>query len=393
MGPSFSTCTEYYSKSSNPVLDHLKDSNVDGIQKFIVPKSGLYNITVAGASGGRGICQPSPGLGYVITVSVNLTLGEILKVIVGQEGLSPCAAGNDLPKVCSWNWTDQWENCSAVWSDSANVTVYDNDDNSFLVIYEGGGGGGGASVVDIPGISEPFVVAAGGGGCGSVFNSSFLSDYSEMYSFYANASGPSAPLWPDNPDWPNATSGFSGFVRAINSPVGGEGAGYLADRRSTDQTDGVSLSAPTGPRGGFDCIVDLSEDRTPLAHASGGFGGGGGGCEMGGGGGGYTGGRSGLHWPSYLLWRYVPGEGGYSYLDERKGTLLSEGFNSGGGYVSIVPVDCNCIGSCTLDDDKFYCTCPNGSVLAPDGFDCYKGEVILCLLHTSTSSPLQGYLI
>ena len=382
MGPSFSTCTEYYSKSSNPVLDYLKDSDVDGIQKFIVPKSGLYNITVAGASGGHGICQPSPGLGYVITVSVNLTLGEILKVIVGQEGMSPCAAGNDLPQVCSRNWTGLWENCSALWSTFANVTVH--DDNSFLEIFEGGGGGGGASVVNVPWISEPLVVAAGGGGGGSVFNSSLLSDYSEMYSFYANASGPSAPLWPENPIWPNATSGFSGFVRDIVFPVGGEGAGYLADIRSTDQTDGVSLSAPTGPRGGFDCIVDLSEDRTPLAHASGGFGGGGGGCEMGGGGGGYTGGRSGLHWSS-LLWRYIPGEGGYSYIDEGKSILLSEGFNSGSGYVSIVPADCNCIGSCTLDDDKFFCTCPNGSFLAPNGFDCYEGKVILCSLHLFSS--------
>ena len=372
-------------------MDHLKDSNVDGIQKFIVPKSGLYNITVAGASGGRGICQPSPGLGYVITVSVNLTLGETLTVIVGQKGLSPCAAGNDLPQVCSRDWTGLWDNCSALWSDIANATVYDDVP---LIIYEGGGGGGGASVVYILEISEPLVVAAGGGGGGSVFNSSFLSDYSEMYSFYANASGPSAPLWPNNPLWPNATLGLSGFVGDDSGDtVGGEGAGYMADKRSTHQTDGVYLSAPTGPRGGFDCIVDLPEDRPPLVHGSGGFGGGGGGCEMGGGGGGYTGGRLALHWPSFLLWRYIPGEGGYSYIDDGKGILLSEGFNSGGGYVSIVPADCNCIGSCTLDDDTFYCTCPNGSFLAPDGFDCYEGEVILCLLCTSISSPLQGYLI
>ena len=369
MGPSFSTCIEYYSKSSNPVLDHLKDSKVDGIQKFMVPKSGLYNITVAGASGGHGICQPSPGLGYVITVSVNLTFGEILTVIVGQAGMSPCAAGNDVPQVCSQNWTDLWDNCSALWSDIVNTTVYDGFS---VAVYEGGGGGGGASVVNIPGISEPLVVAAGGGGGGSMFNSPLLSAYSESYSFYANASAPSAPLWPD------AMRGLSGFVQDVfQDTVGGEGAGYMADRRSTDQTDGVFLSSAFGPFGGVDCIGALPGDKTPLVHASGGFGGGGGGCEMGGGGGGYTGGRLGIHEfpPS---WKYIPGEGGYSYIDEENGILLSEGFNSGGGYVSIVPADCNCIGSCTLDDDKFYCTCPNGSVLAPDGFDCYKGEVVRC---------------
>ena len=383
LGPSFSTCTEYYSKLSNPVLNHLKDSDIDGIQKFIVPKSGLYNITVAGASGGRGICQPSPGLGYVITVSVNLTLGEILTVIVGQEGMSPCAASNDIPQVCSRNWTGLWGNCSAQWSDIVNTTVYDGFS---VAVYEGGGGGGGASVVIIPEISEPLVVAAGGGGGGSMFNSSFLSNYSKMYSFYANASGPNVPLWP------NAMPGLSGFVGDVNQDtVGGEGAGYMADRRSTDQTDGVFLSAAPGPFGGVDCIETLP-DKTPLVHASGGFGGGGGGCEMGGGGGGYTGGRLGVHWYS-SYWRYIPGEGGYSYIDEGKSILLSEGFNSGGGYVSIVPVDCNCIGSCTLDDDKFYCTCPNGSVLAPDGFDCYEGEVILCSLRSTIPPPVEGVMV
>ena len=390
LGPSFSTCTQYYSKSSNPVLDRLKDSNVDGIQKFIVPKSGLYNITVAGASGGYGICQPSPGLGYVITVSVNLTLGEILTVIVGQEGMSPCAASNDLPQVCSQNWTGLWENCSTLWSDIANTTVYDRFS---VVVYEGGGGGGGASVVNIPGISGPLVVAAGGGGGGSMFNSSVLSDYSNMYSFYANASGPNAPLWPNNLQWPNAIPGLSGFVDDIDQDVvGGEGAGYMADRRSGDKQDGDPLSAIDGPIGGVDCIGTSLVDRTPLVHATGGFGGGGGGCEMGGGGGGYTGGRLGVHRHS-SYWRYIPGEGGYSYIDGEKSILLSEGFNSGGGYVSIVPADCNCIGSCTLDDDKFYCTCPNGSVLAPDGFDCYEGEVILCLLRTSIPPPLEGLMV
>ena len=388
LGPSFSTCTEYYSKSRNPVLDHLKDSNVDGIQKFIVPKSGLYNITVAGASGGRGICQPSPGLGYVITVSVNLTLGEILTVIVGQEGLSPCAAGNDLPQVCSQNWTGLWENCSTLWSDFANATTVTYDDNSPLIIYEGGGGGGGASVVDIPGISEPLVVAAGGGGGGSVFNSSFLNSYSETYSFYPNASGPSAPLWSNTSFYPDAMPGLSGFVEDILADTaGGEGAGYMADKRSRDKTDGETLSAPTGPRGGIDCIVALPKDKTLLTHSSGGFGGGGGGCENGGGGGGYTGGRLGVYGP-WSFWRNNPGEGGYSYIDEEKNILLSEGFNSGGGYVSIVPTDCNCMGSCTLDDDKFFCTCPNGSVLAPGSFDCYEGEVMLCLLYTYIYSPL-----
>ena len=56
-------------------------------QIFIVPRSGNYTVTFAGASGGHGVCSNYSGLGVIARETVQFRRGEIL-LLVGQQGIS-----------------------------------------------------------------------------------------------------------------------------------------------------------------------------------------------------------------------------------------------------------------------------------------------------------------
>ena len=92
-----------------------------GIQEWVVPVSGTVRIEAIGASGGDGTdgANTLPGKGAKIAGDFQLNAGDVLQIIVGQEGLA-----------------------------------------------QGGGGGGGGSFVWINGQNVPLVVAGGGGGSG-----------------------------------------------------------------------------------------------------------------------------------------------------------------------------------------------------------------------------------
>ena len=95
-GPSFSTCQEFYrdissSLAKDNLLIEFENREYEGAQGFRVPMNGLYNITVAGAGGGRGICNGEfGGHGYQRTVQVELSTEYELLILVGQRGTGPC---------------------------------------------------------------------------------------------------------------------------------------------------------------------------------------------------------------------------------------------------------------------------------------------------------------
>ena len=64
------------------------------LKDFGVPRDGLYNITVAGASGGEGLCNYHYGLGGVISAQVRLTTDYEYLILVGHKGTSVC----DVPE-------------------------------------------------------------------------------------------------------------------------------------------------------------------------------------------------------------------------------------------------------------------------------------------------------
>ena len=372
-GPQATACTEFYRLQGSPVADHMQQSPVQGAQVFRVPRSGLYNITVAGASGGEGVCHPS-GRGYALLSTFNFTAGQKLLVIVGQKGLSGCknASGGYIPFCQPWANIADLYNCTGKWRQKIGTVNYLVFGGNHLYGYEGGGGGGGASMVQLMGDTGPLMVSGGGGGGGAIYHQTILIDFNNTVNggFRSDAYSPSVT--------PKTKHGMSGWSFEQQLASAGVGAGYNADPRATDGTDGGPLSSDRGPTGGKDCLDVSGGESTPTLYSAGGFGGGGGGCENGGGGGGYTGGRVTDYTSDLTL--YLPGEGGYSYVTNNEGVTHPYndlGFNEGEGYVEILPLNCLCTGECLIVDDNFCCSCPVDAQIAPDGFDCYQGEASL----------------
>ena len=320
-------------------------------------RSGWYNLTVAGAAGGRGPCNLYYGRGAVLKVTAYLTAGQDAAILVGQKGTGHCSV-NSSYKSCKevpMN-ANESENCFGV-SEEENL------------LSGTGGGGGGASLVVLLNETKlaglPLVISGGGGGSGWPL-------YRVPATEFSNESLMSG-------------SGKNGEVTGcdifcIFRP--GVGSGWNGNPSSLMSVDGHSfIMGDDFAEGGIPCCSGFEAD--------GGFGGGGGGCIFGGGGGGgYTGGSvlgdlSG-----------APGESGTSFMANsssgKKVILLDFHTNSDTSFVEIVPVDCGCTGSCMMyESDQFECVCPENSVLAPDQSDCYNGMFCSVVTDLDYQSSLQ----
>ena len=76
-------CTEHYCNSGSLVCGHLLNEGTRGSQIFVVPRSGNYTVTIAGASGGHGVCSNYSGLGVIARETVQFRRGQILRILVG----------------------------------------------------------------------------------------------------------------------------------------------------------------------------------------------------------------------------------------------------------------------------------------------------------------------
>ena len=378
-GPTFSQCFSYYKSIGSPIDSDgvLNDSPMQqgypGGQGFVFPRTGWYNITVAGAAGGRGLCNPEKGKGVVTSgrLYVEKGVNDSVLVMVGQQGRGPCGINPTHPLcLLDVSNTTSAAECYSKW---VNQTPY------LIRVYTGGGSGGGASMLWPPADSNdrydtiksfPYVVSAGGGGSSVKLNyTSFILPHNhtvEEYTILINGKyGTLAHT--------GISVGTSGYrPSGVIFPTAGAGGGYFHEGHVALPIDGKSISRPSSfASGGVDCADFHSQTNIPFKNVIGGFGGGGGGCSGGGGGGGYTGG-------SVLAARFtVPGEGGFSYRTSVVEDAMELPLNDGDGYVDIVPSDCGCAEQCVLDtaEEMFDCTCVSPfSNLAPDGFDCYKSE-------------------
>jgi hypothetical protein len=97
--------------------------NTQGIQEWTVPSSGLYRIEALGASGNQQTGKRF-GTGARMIGEFNLTAGQVLKVVVGQRGISSVSA---------------WEGCGG----GGASFVVDTFNNTPLVVAAGGAGGNG----------------------------------------------------------------------------------------------------------------------------------------------------------------------------------------------------------------------------------------------------------
>lgn len=255
--------------------------NTRGIQEWTVPASDTYSVTVAGASGGF-VPLKLGGKGRVITAQRYLTAGQVLRILVGQEG----------------------------------GRLY------FTTGYAGGGGGG-SFVVDSA-TSTALIVAGGGGGA---------AQSSGVYSNSAGGSGSDAAAY-------SSTSGTAGVGGAAGGTLGGGGAtngswcGGSGGGFSGNGLDSVGQIAYGGKSFLSGGVGGANGGNSATTNIGGGFGGGGGAQTFtsyetnGGGGGGYSGGGCGRN-------AYSPGGGGGGG-NLLTGSFVSDSLNTGNGYVTFV---------------------------------------------------------
>ena len=395
LGPTFSSCQEFYASMNTPIakqnlLFEFEAREYAGAQGFHIPKNGLYNITLAAAGGGRGICNfEQGGFGDQRTVQVELSTEYELLILVGQRGIGPCDVIPEIEDIYATICREPLvsfadiERCNETWY---NFTR--DFDQFFYEVFGGGAGGGGSlvrarrrdtKVFD----SFPIAIVGGGGGTPSVLNYSVIADIASTpsildslnYQVFVNAHSRTS-----NPNY--GTAGVGG-IRIGSGPLDtapGPGGGFNPSIFTSTDVDGRPLGrAQNFAEGGLDCAQALIAFgyNIPYSGVYGGFGGGGGACGGGGGGGGYTGGAilaSGVT---------IPGEGGYLFV----GNNITTSFrvysvnetrwnrDSDNGFVEIILANCGCVHRCLVNStgDTFECLCPNGTMLASDLSDCFTG--------------------
>ncbi|XP_033844609.1 ALK tyrosine kinase receptor [Periophthalmus magnuspinnatus] len=320
-GPTPSQCTNSY-RNSNVNVSVGTRGAFKGIQMWHVPESGTYRITAYGAAGGRSVLAMSRSHGVYISGDFLLKKGDLLYILVGQQGEDACPNANAmLNKICQ---------------EQSGPTVNKTQ------VKGGGGGGGGATYVFKVERNQyvPLIIAAGGGGRGY----SSLSD-TQL----------------EQMDYDLSQPGRNG-----KSHMAGGGGGW---NDSAPRSQG-GRPLVLGGQGGQAC--------QKFWQTRGGFGGGGGGCVSGGGGGGYRGGNTSLdNNPKQ------DGDDGTSFLGPEGDRFLDPlKAMEGDGEVIITPVQ-NC-SHCESEDchesqEGIICYCDEGLILAPDGVSCINSTEVSLL--------------
>jgi len=119
-GPTISQVRSAYSSQSWAQNNDYLAMTTNGIQNWTVPISGTYLIECAGAAGGNN--AQAAGRGYRLSSQFTFTKGTVLKILVGQRGLSQPGGGCDV-------------------GSGGGTFVADNNNTPIIIA----GGGGGAS--------------------------------------------------------------------------------------------------------------------------------------------------------------------------------------------------------------------------------------------------------
>ncbi len=169
-----------YEQINSPIITNQRlfqferqDGQYGGGQGFRLPRNDLYNITIAGARGGEGLCNFEYGLGGVVHMQVELTTDYEYLILVGHRGTSVCDVPDNADNpICQQprprNVTEA-EACEVDWKNFVNETLN-------VEHFNGGGGGGGASMIwprrknDSEFTNLPIAIAPGGGGASTVLD-------------------------------------------------------------------------------------------------------------------------------------------------------------------------------------------------------------------------------
>jgi hypothetical protein len=273
-GPLLTTVRSAYTSANAPWATTYLNMTTRGIQEWTVPETGSYNIRAVGAAGGN---PGTFGRGRDIQLITTLTKGEVIKILVGQQGTST----NSIP-----------------------------------------GGGGGSFVVR--GTQTAIIVAGGGGGRASSGNEYVNSNASLNNSGNKGGDGSGS----NNGDGGiNGEGGAGGYASEGMGTGGAGGGGLIGNGGQLIQGNGVLYG-----KGGLSFISGGlgAEIGGSGSDADGGFGGGGSSTNGGGaGGGGYSGGGGGSGLNNGF---YSGGGGGGSFPF----TATDAGAtNTGNGFITI----------------------------------------------------------
>ena len=284
-GPSQATLISYYNTkypSDTWVNNTSYFTATSGIQYWTVPATGTYVIIAAGAAG-SGAANSVGGRGVVISTTYNLTMGQQIKILVGQ--MPPPNA----------NW-------------------------------QGGGGGGGTFVATLNNI--PILVAGGGGGGGG--NGSGNGVNINGFDAVATKTG----------TYTGTTAGGAG----VTGNCGGAGAGFNTNGSPANYFTSSTTGAYSFVNGGVGGYAGPGGEKDDGGFGGGGGSTNGGGAGGAGGGGGYTGGNAEANFNGTNPFAFPAGAGGGSYDingSANNATLYtglagySSGYNTGGGFVII----------------------------------------------------------
>ncbi len=301
-GPSLSQMRSSYDTSpanwdENPAFLNVTST---GIQLWTVPEDGTYRITAAGAEGGCGT-GVGAGRGAIMRGDFVLGVGDVIKILVGQQGgcNSDCGGGgggsfvatdSDVPLIVAGGGAgaggDNESRTNAVTSTTALNNVVTRTCGGGEGGSGGGGGGGGANYG-----------APGGGG--------FYTDGGDLgYGAYSQ----------------------SGGVGGTSSTPGGNGGGSVC----------VGTGGDAFVHGGLGG-EKIGSCYSSSPYTTGGFGGGGadrGGNSNGGGGGGYSGGAGGCYQSNPCSSAHMGGQSGGGSFNSGANQTSSVS-NTGHGYVTI----------------------------------------------------------
>lgn len=246
-----------------------------GIQRWVVPSTGIYAITVAGASGGY-TPGAAGGKGRLITINYSLTAGTVLDILVGQEG---GRASFNTPGYAGGG--------------GGGSFVVNGSNNSPILISGGGGGaaqGGGSFVSVQPGVdASAYNVTSGAngtgfsnswaqvgiggvnggggtnpGGYGGSGGGGFLGAGVQQYygGYPGNAYSSSGMSGGGNRDW------YGGFASTI---PGGFGGGAGAGVHSNYEANALKYAFPNGQPGILSIQVSDETERgyTVIVHDNG----------------------------------------------------------------------------------------------------------------------------
>lgn len=274
-GPSAEQCsTEYL---STPLEGEVEV--IDGVQRWVVPASGTYVVDALGAAGGGAtlIGAGSAGEGAIVSSELILEEGDVLNILVGQQGTGGSRVG----------------------------------------------GGGGGTFIWLDGDDEPLVAAGGGGGAGFRSAGAISVHGLPGQDSLDGADGIQTMAPRAGGTGHGGVDGEGGVHGTYTPSLGGGagGAGWLTNGSTSSFGSCVTALGGQGPlESGLGGRSFASSSGT-LDGGYGGGGGGRGGCTWagGGGGGGYSGGGGG---------------GGDAEISS---TSSSAGGGGGGGSYSVDP--------------------------------------------------------